>query len=121
MSTAIIIVDHGSRQPAANEVVVEVARLVQARAGARAAVRWAHMELGEPDLAIAIDDAVASGASIVVVQPLFLVPGRHAARDIPALVASAQQRHPAITFRIGEVIGADPLLAELVLQRCGLG
>lgn len=121
MSTAIVLVDHGSREASANEVVVEMARLVQARVGDRAAVRWAHMELAEPDLGGAIDSAVAAGASRVLVQPLFLVPGRHASRDIPALVSAARQRHPAVTFQLGAVFGADPLLAELILQRCGLG
>jgi sirohydrochlorin cobaltochelatase len=120
MSTAIILVDHGSREPSANEVVTEMARLVQAKVGDRAVVRWAHMELCEPNLEVAIDAAVAAGASLVIVQPLFLVPGRHAARDIPALASAARERHPGVTFQMGEVIGADPLLAELVVQRCGL-
>ena len=120
MSTAIVIVDHGSRLSAANQVVEEVARLVRARVGERAAIHFAHMELCEPDLAQAIDAAVQAGASSVVIQPLFLVPGRHASRDIPALVDAARQRHVSVTFRMGDVIGADPLLAELILQRCGL-
>jgi sirohydrochlorin cobaltochelatase len=120
MSTAIVIVDHGSREPLANEVVVEVARLVQARAGSRAVVRWAHMELCEPNLSLAIDEAVALGASLVIVQPLFLAPGRHAARDIPAMVDAARERHAGVTFQMGDVIGADPLLADLIVQRCGL-
>jgi sirohydrochlorin ferrochelatase len=120
MSTAIVIVDHGSRRPAANAVVIEVARLVQTQAAGRADVRWAHMELCEPSLDTAIDEAVAAGASLVIVQPLFLVPVRHAARDIPALVDGARRRHLDVVFRMGEVIGADPLLAELVLRRCGL-
>lgn len=121
MSTAIVLVDHGSREPAANDVVVQMARLLQARVGDRAEVRWAHMELCEPNLSGALDAAVSAGASSVLVQPLFLVPGRHASRDIPALVNAARQRHPSVTFQLGDVIGADPLLAELILQRCGLG
>lgn len=117
---AIVIVDHGSRRAAANAVVVELAALVQARAGRRAIVRFAHMELCEPDLAQAIDECVTAGASEVLVQPLFLAPGRHATRDIPDMVALATARHPGVTFRLGEVLGADPLLAELLSSRCGL-
>lgn len=117
---AIVIVDHGSRRAAANAVVAEIAALVQVRAGHRAIVRFAHMELCEPNLAQAIDECVKEGASEVLVQPLFLAPGRHATRDIPEMVALAIARHPRVTFRLGEVIGADPLLAELVSVRCGL-
>lgn len=119
--SAIVIVDHGSRNAPANAVVEEVARLVQARAGDQQLVRFAHMELCEPSLPVAIDDCVAAGARRVVVQPLFLAPGRHASHDIPALVADAQRRHPSVAFELGRVIGADPLLVDMLCQRCGLG
>ena len=117
---AIVIVDHGSRNGPANQVVEEIARLVQVRAGEQARVCFAHMEICEPSLPRAIDDCVAAGARQVVVQPLFLAPGRHATRDIPALVADAQRRHPGVAFELGRVIGADPLLADMVWARCGM-
>ena len=119
-SRVIVIVDHGSRSEPANEIVVEIARLVQARAGHRAEVRHAHLELTEPSLPRVIDECVAAGALSVCVQPFFLAPGKHAGRDIPELVAAARQRHPQVQFELGRVIGADPLLADLVALRCGL-
>jgi len=114
---AIVIVDHGSRNAGANAVVEDLARQVQHRAGARASVHFAHMELGEPSLPAAIEACVAAGAQVVVVQPLFLAPGKHAARDIPELVADARRRHPEVEFRLGGVIGADPLLADMLWER----
>ena len=120
MKRAIVIVDHGSRQEAANAVVVQLAQAVQARAGTRALVAWAHMEGAEPSLPRAIDGCVSQGALEVTVQPPFLVPGKHATRDIPALLEAARERHPGVRFELGGVIGADPLLAELILKRCGL-
>jgi sirohydrochlorin ferrochelatase len=114
----VVIVDHGSRNPAANAVVAEVARLVQIRAGDGADVRFAHLELSEPSLPRAIDECVARGATHVMVQPLFLGPGKHASRDIPELVADARRRHPDVEFELGRVIGADPLLADIVWARC---
>ena len=121
MKRAIVIVDHGSRQEPANAVVVQLAAAVQARVGPRAAVAWAHMEAAEPSLSSALDACVSQGALEVTVQPLFLVPGKHATRDIPALLDAARQRHPGVRFELGDVIGADPLLAELISRRCGLG
>lgn len=118
-SRVIVIVDHGSRSASANGVVAEMARLVQARAGQQAAVRFAHLELAEPNLPTVLDECVAGGARVVSVQPFFLAPGKHAGRDIPELVADAQRRHPHVQFELGRVIGADPLLAELVASRCG--
>jgi sirohydrochlorin cobaltochelatase len=116
--TAVVIVDHGSRSAAANTVVEDLARLVQSRAGQRARVCFAHMELCEPSLPAAIDACVVAGAGVVIVQPLFLAPGKHAAQDIPALVSDARRRHPHVEFQLGRVIGADPLLAEVLWARC---
>jgi sirohydrochlorin ferrochelatase len=118
--TVIVIVDHGSRRDEANAVVADVARLVQVRAGERATVRFAHMEISEPALGSVIDECVSAGARRVIVQPLFLAPGKHAARDIPELVADARRRHPGVQLELGRVIGADPLLAEIVWSRCDL-
>jgi sirohydrochlorin ferrochelatase len=116
--SAIVIVDHGSRNAAANTVVEQLARLVQDRAGAGATVCFAHMELCEPSLPAAIDACVAGGARVVVVQPLFLAPGKHASQDIPDLVSDARRRHPDVEFQLGRVIGADPLLADILWARC---
>jgi sirohydrochlorin ferrochelatase len=120
MKRAIVIVDHGSRHPGANAVVAELARAVQIHAGDRAEVCFAHLEAAEPRFERALDECVRQGAREVLVQPLFLVPGRHAARDIPELIDAARQRHPGIRFRLGEVIGADPLLAQLLFARAEL-
>jgi sirohydrochlorin ferrochelatase len=117
---AIVIVDHGSRSGPANAVVAELAQLVQARVGAEARVYFAHMELCEPNLATAIDACIAAGARVVSVQPLFLAPGKHASVDIPGSVEDARRRHPGVAFELGRVIGADPLLAEILCARCGL-
>jgi sirohydrochlorin ferrochelatase len=120
-SRVIVIVDHGSRSQRANAVVVELARLVQVRAQDAAAVRFAHLELAEPRLPAVIDECVAAGARAISVQPFFLAPGKHASKDLPELVADARRRHPHVQFELGRVIGADPLVAELVASRCGLG
>lgn len=119
MQRALIIVDHGSRREEANAALVETARLVAERVGASWDVRYAHMELGEPSLEQAVARAVADGAREIVVVPFFLAPGNHARVDIPAIVDGARSLHPAVHFRLTDVLGPDVLLAELVLKRCG--
>jgi len=42
---AILLIDHGSRRDAANEMMNCMANLVQAMAGPDVLVRYAHMEL----------------------------------------------------------------------------
>lgn len=121
MQRALIIVDHGSRREEANAALVETARLVRERVGDRCNVRYAHMELGEPSLEQAVARAVQEGAREIVVVPFFLAPGKHASVDIPASVEAARAAHPTVFFRLSEVLGPDVLLAELVLERAGIG
>ncbi len=113
---AIVLVDHGSRQPEANAVLAELATLVQARAPDRI-VHHAHMELAHPSLAEAIDRCVRDGATEIVVHPYFLAPGRHASEDIPRLAREAAAEHAQVTVRVSPPLGLHEKLAEVVLER----
>lgn len=115
---ALVVVDHGSRNPAANASLEETVRQVQASSGgAYVAVLAAHMELAPPGLGTAVDEAVAAGAQEVVVALYFLSPGRHSETDVPRLVAEAASRHPAIRFHVTAALGPHRSLAALVLER----
>jgi sirohydrochlorin ferrochelatase len=117
---AIVLIDHGSRLPEANAVVEEVAAALRARLGG-APVEVAHLELAPPDLAEAVSRCVARGAAEIDVQPFFLAPGRHSTRDIPRLAAAAAERHPGVSIRVGEPLGAHPALVDAVLDRVSRG
>lgn len=116
VETGVIIVDHGSRRAEANALLEEVARLYRERTGARI-VEHAHMELAEPTIAEAFARCVAQGAAHVVVALYFLSPGRHSARDIPALVAKATEQFPGVPYRITESLGVDTRLIDVLHTR----
>jgi sirohydrochlorin ferrochelatase len=118
VTTALLLVDHGSRRDEANAQLEALAVLVRERLGAGAIVGTAHLELASPSIAEAFDACVAAGASEIVVIPIFLAPGRHVSEDVPHLVREAAARHDA-SWRMADVLGAHPLLAELVLIRAG--
>jgi sirohydrochlorin ferrochelatase len=120
MKRAILLVDHGSRRAEAGQFLIQLAELVQRAAGDDFIVCHAHMELEEPSIDAGFDRCVALGAKEVVVHPCFLMSGRHASEDVPELVRRAANRHPTIQWRITEPLGVHPLLAELVLVRCGV-
>jgi sirohydrochlorin ferrochelatase len=116
----LVLIDHGSREAAANAVVEEVAAALRARLPGRR-VEVAHLELCPPDLAAAVERCVAAGARRIVVVPFFLAPGRHSARDIPELAAAAADRHPSVSIRVAAPLGAHPGLVEAVLERVSEG
>jgi sirohydrochlorin ferrochelatase len=114
--TGIVIVDHGSRRLESNrrhEAFVEEWR---AR-GRYAVVEPAHMELAEPSIRTAFAACVAAGATTVVIAPLFLWPGNHCDRDIPALAAEASSRHPGVDYLVAAPLGPHPLLIDIVEER----
>jgi sirohydrochlorin ferrochelatase len=112
----LILVDHGSTRPAANAMLVEVAALFKRVANARI-VEPAHMELAEPTIAQAFDRCVEQGATLVIVHPYFLAPGKHSTTDIPRLTAAAAARHPQVLFHVTEPLGLDEKIAALIVQR----
>lgn len=115
MARALLIVDHGSRLADANAVLDSVAEAVRRRR-ADLHVEVAHMELAGPSLAEALGRC-AERAEEVVVVPYFLGPGRHTRRDIPRLVEEARRAHPGVHVRIGEPLGFDERLVDVVLDR----
>jgi len=113
---AILIVDHGTRNEAAREML---ARLAASIAEARPdwLVEHAHMELVQPDFDAGIDRLVDRGATHIHVHLHFLGAGYHVRETIPELVAKAGARHATVTIETGEPLGHDPRIADLVIDR----
>lgn len=116
----VIIVDHGSRRPESNAMLLDVVAMFQGLTE-YAIVEPAHMELAEPSIATASERCVERGAKLVVVHPYFLLPGRHWHQDIPSLTEAAARRHPGVRFLVTAPLGLDPRMAELIdrrIQQC---
>ena len=117
----ILIVDHGSRLNDANEMLGEMAGLIQSMAGSDVVVRYAHMELADPDIAQGFADCVRAGATDVTVFPYMLSPGRHSTSDIPRMVTEAARAFPGVTFNVTPAFGLHEKLAQVVLERAAVG
>ena len=115
---ALLLVDHGSRSPAANRVVAAIARKLARRLPGWI-VRFAHMELAGPTIAEAVDACVADGAREIVVHPYFLAPGLHSTRDVPAQARAAARKHRGVRVRVTAPLGSHAGLVEIVLDRIG--
>lgn len=112
----LIVVDHGSRREASNEMLERIAEMV-AEVVDYGIVEPAHMEIAEPSIQTAFDRCVARGATMVVVSPYFLAPGKHWNVDIPELTEEAARRHPEVPFLVASPIGLHPMMAEVVASR----
>jgi sirohydrochlorin ferrochelatase len=112
----VVIVDHGSRRKASNDLLEEFVRMYREQTG-RPIVELAHMEIAEPDIDTAFGRCVEQGATLVAISPFFLSPGRHWQEDIPALAAEAAAKHPGVGHFVAAPIGMHPLMAEIVDSR----
>lgn len=116
MTTALLIVDHGSRRAEANALLEDLAAQIRRQPETPTIVRIAHMELAPPTIADAFGQCVDEGATRVVVHPFMLAPGRHVREDIPRLVAEAASQHAGVEYAICEPLGVHPGIAQLVLD-----
>lgn len=116
MKTGVIIVDHGSRFDAANKMLEEVVKRVQAR-GLFEVVEMAHMEIAHPTVEEAFAACVEQGVERLVIHPYFLSPGRHSQSTIPRLVEEAAAKYPGIQVVLTEPLGLDERLIDTVIAR----
>lgn len=117
----ILIVDHGSIKSEANDMLRSMADLIQTMAGSDVVVRYAHMELADPDIATGFSSCVGAGATDVTVFPYMLSPGRHSTSDIPRMVADVARKFPHVSFTVTPAFGLHEKLAEVVLEKAGVG
>lgn len=97
-----------------------MSNLLQTMAGPDVVVRYAHMDLAQPDIRRGFTDCVEAGATDVTVFPYMLSPGRHSTTDIPRMVTAAAKTFPHVTFTVTPAFGVHEKLAELILERAGI-
>ncbi|ETI69530.1 sirohydrochlorin chelatase [Neobacillus vireti] len=109
---AVIYLAHGSRRAAANEKFISFIKKVMHQSAA-AIQSYGFLEHKEPSITQAIDICIEQGASEITVVPVFLLPGVHAAVDIPAEL----DRYPDIVFHYGRPLGVDDSIVEILADR----
>ena len=117
-TTGIVIVDHGSRRAASNEML-EAFVAQFAEDCPYPIVEPAHMELAEPSIATAFDRCVERGAKKVAVCPYFLAPGKHWHQDIPNITREAAMKHPGVEFVVTAPIGLNPMMTQVIATSVG--
>ena len=116
VKTGIVIVDHGSRRQASNEMLhTAVQQFLQQTEFD--IVEPAHMELAQPDIAAAFSKCVERGARRVVVFPYFLSVGRHWSEDIPRLVEAAARPFPDVEWLVTAPFGLHPDMSQIISDR----
>ena len=113
---AALIVGHGSRSQEAVAQFNQVVDRVRLNA-VFSVVMGAHMELAEPDIPTVIKELADAATTDIVVVPYFLFMGNHIKKDIPDILNEQRLLYPHITFKLGNPIGFEPLVADILIKR----
>jgi sirohydrochlorin cobaltochelatase len=115
VSTALLVVGHGSREARANRAFEDfVAGYRRHRGGER--VAHAYLELAEPLADRALAELAREHRRVVVV-PLFLFMVGHVKNDIPVALTRARAAFPGVDFLATRELGVHATLVELAWQR----
>jgi sirohydrochlorin cobaltochelatase len=113
--TAIVLFAHGSRDPAWQRPMLNVAQRIRDLAP-EAWVGCAYLELTEPSLLQIVDQAIKQGHVHIRVVPMFLGVGKHVREDLPALMDQMQKAHPGVVFDLQAAVGEQTSVIEALAQ-----
>jgi sirohydrochlorin cobaltochelatase len=104
MSRALILFAHGARDPEWARPLQRLAEAVRALDTATP-VLTAFLELMEPGLVAAAEQAIQGGALTLVVVPVFLAQGGHVRRDVPKMLDEIRAQHPHVQIELRLAVG----------------
>ncbi|WP_410589542.1 sirohydrochlorin chelatase [Amycolatopsis sp. lyj-23] len=116
--TPLVAVAHGSRDPRSAATVRALVDVVRTRAPGTA-VHESFLDLSEPLVTDVLRSLYAVGHRTAVVVPLLLGSAFHARVDLPALIEDVVSSCPGFVVRTSDVLGADPALEAVALDRLG--
>jgi sirohydrochlorin ferrochelatase len=116
VTTALLVIAHGSRQEDANADLHHVVTELR-RHGTFPIVEPAFLELTEPTILQAGRRCVERAAQRVILLPYFLSAGVHATSDLEAICRQLSADYPHVQFLLAKPLGRHPLLLDVLMLR----
>ena len=113
--TGVLLLSHGSREAEAGRVMARITeRLRELLPGYL--VETACLQFGGQGLEQGLEKLEQAGAREIRVIPYFLFEGVHV-RRLESVLREYEQKHPALTVRLGRTLGEDLRLAAILADR----
>jgi sirohydrochlorin cobaltochelatase len=106
---------HGSRDAEGAREFLTFAERLSARLARP--IYAGFLELADPPIVSAIDEAVKAGAKSIVAVPWFLLGAGHVKNDVPTALQWASQRYPQVVIRYGNPINVQPEILAILGER----
>lgn len=113
---AMILIGHGSLRSASGASMIRIAARLRAR-GVAPLVEAAFLNYSRPTLAEMVAKVAAAGATVVTIQPYFLIAGFYVQNDLRMLVNAVSAQFPTLIFQLAPVLGDHPALTSLAQRR----
>ena len=114
--TGVLVIAHGSRARETETSLDAVLEMVSTKLP-DTIIESAFMEFSERTVDKGISALAAAGVTEIKVVPYFLFMGIHMKEDIPALVAENAENYPGIKIKLGQHLGVDERLADILVHR----
>lgn len=118
MTTALVLIAHGSRHAEANDDLHHLVCCLRAQ-GCYAVVAPAFLELAEPTIEQTARGCIDQGVERIILLPYFLSAGVHVQRDLQQYRDRLAHCYPQTQIVLAEPLGRHPLLTDIVRERAG--
>lgn len=114
----IMVLAHGSRVKETTDTIEKIVKLAKDNIKDKdIPIEIAYMELCSPNIETVVKKLVDMGVDEIKVVPYFLFRGIHIKKDIPNELEAALEGHDNVKITMGDTLGADPRLAEILADR----
>ena len=118
MTTAVLLIAHGSRRAEANHDLVIVANQLREQSNYSIVVP-SYLEIAEPSISDGARQCVEAGADHVLMMPYFLSAGSHVTRDLDRFRNKASARFETVKFDLCPPLGLHPMMLQIIKDRLG--
>jgi len=112
----VMLIGHGSVRSGAGAAMIRLAERAHA-AKVAPIVSAGFLNYSRPSFDETLAGCVESGASEVIIQPYFLIPGKYVREDLARLAEAGRRAFPGLPIQIAQPFGDHPALARLLLKR----
>ena len=112
-----LLIGHGTRDPEGAGEARDFAVRLAGRLGPESPIVSCFLELTDPPILPTIAACAEAGVREIVALPLMLFGANHVKSDIPAALAVARTRHPAVAIQYGAPLGVQPEMLDVVDER----
>ncbi len=113
MRINILIICHGSRFDTASKEAGKIVKSLQ-NINKYGRVLIGFIGFNEPDVFATLDELTADSPDHIVIVPLILFEGKHAATDISQALQYGKSKYPQINFIATKIIGSGAALLPIV-------